>query len=249
MTARAPREPPALRGAPLDAPHEGRALRVYFALTNDCNRACPWCSVSSRPGLSTYLPLARFEALLPSEGRFEAQLEGGEPTLHPRLLDMVDLARATGRCDRVVLSTNGVRVPRSPEALDAWLARLGAPLTIKLSVNHHLIEEDPRCVARAQVLRAAVDARRAMGDDVALIVNLRRRRAGPGDAWVRDLVERAGLLDITNDFFLQRYGLARDDETLEPPHLAGTNFILVNPDGTTHGTDLLARSEAMGRLP
>ena len=35
----------------------------------------------------------------------------------------------------------------------------------------------------------------------------------------------------------------------EPPLLAGTDFRLVNPDGSQWGTDLVARSEAMGRLP
>ena len=62
-------------------------------------------------------------------------------------------------------------------------------------------------------------------------------------------VEAAGLLPYTNDFWLQRYGLARDDDTLAAPYLAGENFTLINPDGTHHGTDLIARSEAMGALP
>jgi len=232
-----------------DAPHAERPHRIYLALTNDCNRACPWCSVSSRPGLETYLPLARFAALLPANGPFEAQLEGGEPTLHPDMLAMVDLARATGRCARVVLCTNGVRLPVERERLRAWLRRLGAPLTVKLSVNHHLHETDPHHLPRARLLADLVTLERAEGRDVALVVNLRRRRRGDSDAWLRALVEDAGLLPLTNDFFLQRYGLAAEDDSLDPPYLAGTNFTLVNPDGSTHGTDLVARSLAMARLP
>ncbi len=51
-----------------------------------------------------------------------------------------------------------------------------------------------------------------------------------------------------NVFFLQRYGLARDDERLEPPHIVGEDFTLANPDGRTFGQDLVARADAMAEL-
>lgn len=235
-----------------DAPHPGRPHRVYVAVTTACNRACPWCDTASRPGKRTWLGRAAFERLLPPEGTFELQLEGGEPTLHPDLGWMVARARATGRCARVVVCTNGVLLPwRDDATLDAWLVRLGAPLTVKLSVNHHLLEADPRLVERAGRLAGAVDARTAAGHDVQLVLNVRRRRdpAVSDDAWVVEAVERAGLLARANVFFLQRYGLARDDARLEPPFLVGHDFTLANPDGTTWGTDLEARSRAMEALP
>lgn len=230
-----------------DAPYAGRAHRLYVAVTTACNRACPWCDTSSRPGKRTWLDVATFARLLPASGPFELQLEGGEPTLHPDLFAMIDLARATGRCARVVVCTNGVALSRD---LDAWLARLGAPLTLKVSVNHHLIEADAAHVDTVARLAAIVDARAARGADVQLICNVRRRRDGAADdAWVVDAVREAGLLARSNVFFLQRYGLARDDERLEPPWVVGTDFTLANPDGRTYGTDLVARSDAMEALP
>jgi organic radical activating enzyme len=233
-----------------DAPYAGRPHRLYVAVTTACNRACPWCDTSSRPGKRTWLDLAAFARLLPAAGPFELQLEGGEPTLHPDLGRMVDLARATGRCARVVLCTNGVRLPWARD-LRAWLLALGAPLTLKLSVNHHLLEEDPRLVDKAARLAALMDEARAAGRDVDLVLNVRRRRepASDDDAWVVERVRAAGLLGRSNVFFLQRYGLARDDARLEAPFLVGTDFTLANPDGTTWGTDLVARAEAMDRLP
>lgn len=236
-----------------DAPFAGRPHRVYVAVTTACNRACPWCDTSSRPGKGTWLELAVLARLLPPQGAFELQLEGGEPTLHPDLFDMIGLARATGRCARVVVCTNGVALPWSggSGALEGWLGRLGAPLTLKLSVNHHLLEADPAHLDKAARLAAAVDARAARGEDVQLMCNVRRRRdvAAGDDAWVVDAVRAAGLLERSNVFFLQRYGLARDDERLDPPFLVGTDFTLANPDGRTYGTDLLARSAAMEALP
>ncbi|MCA9538671.1 MAG: hypothetical protein KC620_07265, partial [Myxococcales bacterium] len=223
-----------------DAPVAGRPHRVYVAVTNACNRACPWCSTFSSPERRTWLSLDAFAAALPAEGDFELQLEGGEPTLHPELHRFIDLARATGRCRHSILCTNGVRLPRRPDALRAWLARWPRPLTIKVSANHHLIERDATHLDR---LRALADV--APGEGVEVVINLRRRRAGDGDQWVRAAVEAAGLMPLTNDFFLQRYGLAADDDTLDPPYLAGTDFTLINPDGAAFGTDLVARSDAM----
>lgn len=238
-----------------DAPVAGRARRIYVALTNACNRACPWCSTHSDPGRSTYLAAADFDAILPADGPFEVQLEGGEPTLHPMLFDFVERARATGRCRRYVLCTNGVRLPRKAVALDRWLARWPRPFTVKISVNHHLIERDETHLDGIRALADAIE--RVTGEsasearaDISLVINLRRRPAAPDrDAWVLQAVRDAGLMAHANDFWLQRYGKAADDESLEPPYLAGTDFELINPDGRRWGTDLIGRSEAMGRMP
>ena len=130
------------RERPLDHPTQDRPHRIYVALTNHCNRACPWCSTCSSPAGSTFLSVEAFRAALPAEGPFQVQLEGGEPTVHPRFWDFVAVARAHPRCDRLVLCTNGVVLPRQRARLDAWVARLGSPLTVKISANHHLLDHD-----------------------------------------------------------------------------------------------------------
>ena len=232
---------------PLDHPTLARPHRVYVALTNRCNRACPWCSTFSSPAGTTWLDVAGFLASLPPSGVFQLQLEGGEPTLHPELFGFASLARGTGRCERVVLSTNGVLLPRERDALDLWLARLGAPLTVKLSVNHHLLERDPGLLDLCRLLGKRLDA---LGGKSLLVVNVRLRRGyEEDDRRVRDAVEEAGLLADANVFFLQRYGLAGGEVGWQPPFLAGDRFTLVNPDGRSFGPDLLARSEAMRTMP
>ncbi len=100
---------------PLDYPLPDRPHRIYFALTNHCNRSCPWCSTCSSPASGTFLSLDGFQAAFPQEGDFQVQLEGGEPTIHPRFWDFVNLARDQPRCTRLVLCTNGVVLPRRPE--------------------------------------------------------------------------------------------------------------------------------------
>jgi hypothetical protein len=90
----------------------------------------------------------------------------------------------------------------------------------------------------------------ALGADRELVLNVRLRPDAPGeDAWVREAVDQAGLLDYANVFHLQAYGFAAARAGWAAPFLVGTNFTLVNPDGQTHGPDLVGRSEAMRVLP
>lgn len=233
--------------APLDHPYPGRPHRVYATLTNHCNRSCPWCSTCSSPRGSTFLALDALVAALPERGAFEVQLEGGEPTTHPEWLAFVDRMRAHPRCTRIVLCTNGAAIPRGSARLRGWLERLGAPLTVKLSINHHLLDEDPGLLELACALR---DEMAGVHDERLLVLNVRRRRGvEDDDARVVAAVDAAGLVPHANVFFLQRYGFARDEAAWEPPHLVGHDFRFVNPDGRVLGPDLIARSEAMRVLP
>ena len=232
---------------PRDRPTAARPHRVYVATTNHCNRSCPWCSTCSSPAGQTWIALDAYAACLARDEPFEVQLEGGEPTLHPHFAELVALARAAPACTRVVVVTNGVVVPREPEALRDWLAALGAPLTLKLSVNHHLLARDRGLLSLAAALR---DALAELGGERELVLNVRLRPDAPGaDAWVRDAIEAAELLELANVFHLQAYGFASEREAWERPFVVGTNFTLVNPDGSVHGTDLVGRSEAMRVLP
>ena len=226
---------------PLDHPSAARAHRVYYALTNHCNRACPWCSTCSSPLGTTFLSLADFRARFPTQGAFEAQLEGGEPTLHPHFWQMVAAARSEPRCTRLVLCTNGVVLPRQEDRLKQWLARLGAPLTVKLSFNHHLIEKDAGLPALAVLLQ-----RLCQKANLDFVLNVRLRP--DHDDAVAAALERTGLRAHANVFELQAYGFA-SEEAWAKPFVVGQNFTLVNPDGSTQGTDLVQRSEAMRVLP
>jgi organic radical activating enzyme len=235
---------------PRDRPSETRPHRVYVATTNHCNRSCPWCSTCSSPSGSTWIGVADYLASFPTDGAFEVQLEGGEPTLHPEFFELVRLARAQARCTRVVIVTNGVVLPRVRPELREWLLELGAPLTIKLSINHHLLARDRGLLTLAADMRDVMRELDELADHRELVLNVRLRPDAPGqDAWVTDAVREAGLLELANVFHLQAYGFASTRAGWEMPFLVGSNFTLVTPDGRTHGPDLIARSEAMRVLP
>ncbi len=87
-----------------------RIVRINFA----CNQACAFCFVS------THLPAAPTRAIetaisdIASKGR-PVILSGGEPTLNPRLVDFVRLAKNRG-APVIDLQTNAVRLAEPPLA-------------------------------------------------------------------------------------------------------------------------------------
>ena len=244
-----------------DYPYEGRPHRYYFAITNDCNRACPWCSTYSRPGKKTYLSLEMFKNLLPKKGIFEIQFEGGEPTLHPNLLSMVQYSNETGRCNRVVICTNGVLFPfsyknnqidikKSKISLKSYFLKFGPFLSLKLSLNHHLFEYDKLLFEKARII---VDVFKNLisNGDFKIILNVRRRN-NPKYTYDNLILEKLACFDLenyANIFFLQAYGKNKNNPLAEKPFLVGYNFTLFNPDGKSFGNDLISRSEAMKKLP
>jgi len=246
---------------PHDYPYKGRPFRCYFAITTDCNRACPWCSTYSSPGKSSYMTKDVFFDLIPKSGIFEVQFEGGEPTLHPDLNWMIQKCRNTGRCNRVVISTNGVILPfkysgnkidieKSKNSLKKYFRRFGQPLTIKLSINHHLFEFDRLLFEKAKIVVEVFKDLNLEGD-FKIILNVRRRKNPKynNDKEILERLKKFTLEKYANDFFLQAYGKNKNDRNAEEPYLVGFNFELFNPDGKSFGTNLIARSEAMKKLP
>lgn len=235
------------RQLPLDHPFPQRHHRVYAALTNHCNRSCPWCSTCSSPAGNTFLKLEDFLAACPGDGSFEMQLEGGEPTLHPQFWEFVRLTLENAAVSRLVLCTNGTTLPRNEPELIVWLKRLGTRFTLKLSINHYLLERDSGLIELALLLKSAFSG---LPPECLLVLNVRLRKGyADDDRAIREAVESAGLVDHSNIFYLQRYGFASEETEWEEPFLVGYNFTMVNPDGRIFGPDLIGRSEAMRALP
>ena len=84
---------------------------VHFSVTGRCDQACTGCFYSARPGSAVAAqdapwPLFERVVLEAEQARvFQIALGGGEPLLHPRLVDMVRLAREHSVVPN--LTTNG----------------------------------------------------------------------------------------------------------------------------------------------
>ncbi|TKJ29983.1 MAG: radical SAM protein [Chloroflexi bacterium B3_Chlor] len=116
-------------GCPFDCglcpKHQQHTCVGVIEITNRCNLECPTCFADSglaRSDRGHDLSLAQVEAILDrfleTEGQPEVvQISGGEPTIHPQLLEILAAAKARD-IRHVMLNTNGLRLAQDAEFVD-----------------------------------------------------------------------------------------------------------------------------------
>lgn len=118
------------KGCPFDCglcdQHEQHTCIGVIEITDGCNLSCPMCYAASGPGQAhkSVAEVQRaIDRLVIAEGRAEvAQLSGGEPTIHPNFLEILDYALSKP-IDYVMVNTNGVRLAHDLELVDQLAAR------------------------------------------------------------------------------------------------------------------------------
>ncbi|MGC1377654.1 MAG: radical SAM protein [Anaerolineales bacterium] len=124
------------RGCPTDCglcpDHQQHSCLGIIEINNTCNLDCPVCFANSgthppKDGAAFELTYEQVESMLDSYVRFECnpevlQFSGGEPTLHPQLLDLIALAKDKG-IRHVMVNTNGIKIAHDDRLLEG-LARL-----------------------------------------------------------------------------------------------------------------------------
>jgi len=101
--------------------HASNTALGNIDLTNRCNLKCPICFASAdctgyvyEPTFEQVLGMLRtYRAMRPSPAR-AVQFSGGEPTLHPRFLDIMREARKMG-FSHTQIATNGLRFAQKPD--------------------------------------------------------------------------------------------------------------------------------------
>jgi len=122
-------------GCPLDCgicpAHKQHTCLGIVEVNSGCNLDCPVCFADSGRRHPDHFSLTReqvarmLDAFMEAEGEPEViQFSGGEPTIHPEIVDFVAMARERG-IRIVMINTNGIRLARD-RAFVAELAALGA---------------------------------------------------------------------------------------------------------------------------
>lgn len=123
---------PVRHGCPHDCgPCEAHANTCHlpvFSITNVCNLQCPICFTYNRPDRSYFMSRAELRELLDRliarTGPLDlVNITGGEPTLHPQLLELLRECQRP-EIGRVTVNSNGLRIA-GDEALCRELAALG----------------------------------------------------------------------------------------------------------------------------
>jgi len=113
------------KGCPYDCglctEHESAANLMIIDITNRCNLNCPICfaNANSKGQIVeyTYEEVVRIMEHFAGQKPYMpaiAQFSGGEPTLHPRILDILQAAKDLGFPHRM-LNTNGIRMAKDVE--------------------------------------------------------------------------------------------------------------------------------------
>lgn len=239
-------------------------VRYYFALTNLCNRACELCSCHSDPYHKTNLPFEKFVEIVSSGEEYEAQLEGGEPTIHPDFDKIVSYLISDSLCKKIIVCTNAVLIPifkeknkiikdKSINKIKDWLLKFKQkPFILKPSINSHLIKHSSIHMEKMVLIKKAFDEIDFLPGSQ-LIYNVRRLPipiTKDGEAWLVEELKEKNIYHLCNDFEYQRYGKGGEEKALALPYIIENpiNFFLISPDGKNFGKDLIARANHMGEM-
>ena len=99
------------------APWTNHSCTILIEITERCNLTCPTCFAGSSPLHAHTMSMGEFTRQvdrLAAGGKRSSdmiQLSGGEPTIHPDFLDMVELLFDRG-FDNVCINSNGIKLAR-----------------------------------------------------------------------------------------------------------------------------------------
>ncbi len=165
--------------------HKQHTCLGIIEVNTGCNLDCPICFADSGTGhqpdgysLTLEQVEAMLDAFVAAEGEPEAiQLSGGEPSIHPQILDMLAAAKARG-IKLVMLNTNGIRLARDPRFAPA-LAEIGVHVYLQfdgfknstqLAIRGRLLQEEKRralerCADAGVGVSLAAAVERGINDD------------------------------------------------------------------------------------
>ena len=214
--------------------------RLYINITNACNTDCPFCCMYSGTDKNRFMTFETYKGIIDScTGEMEVQLEGGEPLIHSELFRFTEYAASTGRCRKIIILTNGLELGRYMQRLIEFSECRHIKVEIKVSVNYWLIQTDRNHLENLKKYILASEE----CEFISIKLNVRKRNTGDED--IEKELERLGIIEYSNIFFLQSYGKLKDSPLYEGPVIVQniSNWSLYASDGTCFGQDLVARSE------
>jgi len=185
------------RGCPWDCglcpDHEQHSCVAIVEINEACNLACPVCFADSSPGRDTHRSLAEvermFDALVASEGEPDlVQISGGEPTIHPQVLEIIEAARRRP-IRHVMINTNGIRIAEDPAFVHALVAfKPGFEVYLQFDSLNDDALRNIRGAALSRIRREALAALEARDISTTLVCTVKR---GVNDREIGEIVRHA----------------------------------------------------------
>jgi 7,8-dihydro-6-hydroxymethylpterin dimethyltransferase len=213
---------PMRHGCPYDCglcpDHMQHSCLAVVEITDHCNLRCPTCYASSGPERLTHRSfeevLAMLDAVVASEGQADVvQISGGEPTLHPRIFDILDAARARP-IRHLMLNTNGIRIAQEPgfaERLAAYAP--GFEVYLQFDSLQRAPLMDLRGADLRRIRQDALDRLNALNISTTLVMTVKR---GVNDEEIGEVIRFAAQQPCVRGVTLQPVQDAGRTEAYDP---------------------------------
>ena len=173
--------------------HEQHSCLALIDVNEACNLTCPVCFANSSTKKTAHRPLAEIErmmdALVKSEGEPDLlQISGGEPTIHPQILDIIRAARARP-IRHVMLNTNGIRIAEDADFVRALAEfKPGFEVYLQFDSLRPAALRNLRGADLTRIRRQALEALEAANISTTLVVTVKR---GVNDDELNEIVDHA----------------------------------------------------------
>lgn len=141
----------------------GRRIdHLRLSLTDRCNLACQYCSAGDRQGsyrIDAAFAVGLVRWLSSRHGVRHVRLTGGEPLLHPQLLEIIAALSVLGTLDEITLTTNGQALAGLADRLrHAGLTRVNISLDTLDASRFTQLTRGGSLVHTLRGVEAAIDA-------------------------------------------------------------------------------------------
>lgn len=157
--------------------HASACQLPVLSITNACNLRCPICFTYNRDDRIYHMSVEDMRRtvdwIVESSGRVDLiNITGGEPTLHPQLLELLDVCQRTD-IGRITMNSNGIRLAEDFE-LCQRLAERGVYVILSFNTFDADVSRRLHGVDLTDVKRRAIENLAAAGVRVTLLHVMQR---------------------------------------------------------------------------
>jgi uncharacterized radical SAM superfamily Fe-S cluster-containing enzyme len=173
--------------------HEQHSCLALIDVNEACNLTCPVCFADSSTKRTAHRPLDEIErmmdALVQSEGEPDLlQLSGGEPTIHPQILEIVAAAKRRP-IRHIMLNTNGIRIAEEPDFVKALAGfKPGFEVYLQFDSLRASVHRNLRGADLTRIRRQALEALERENISTTLVVVV---KAGQNDDELGEIINFA----------------------------------------------------------
>lgn len=219
-------------------------IRLYININNKCNRNCDFCCMWAGTEKKTFLPFSIFKKIIDSHNEnFELQLEGGEPLLNDLLYLYMWYAYSTGRCKKIIISTNGVLLNKHISRLVEFSNNTNIKFLVKISINYYLYEKNENIIKEGKDFYLSTE----FINNFNIRFNVRLRK---NDGWLIEELKNNKIYDLSDIYYLQSYGKFFENKDYDKPIISQNigNWFIYASDGKGFKKNLINRSNYEKKL-